>query len=206
MGGAEVRHADPPIHRFNPAPASSVQPLAGKIFQDVCTLANLKRLPGHATLMHQGDPAERFFLLISGQVKLHRVTGEGQEHLVEVIRPGQTFAEALLFSQAKAYPVSATALKDSVLVTIEGHHYRKALEDQPQICLAILGTMSIHLHQRLKDIDTLSLANASRRVINFLIRSATWPAAMWCCRCPSVWWPPNWGFSQRRFRGSCIGW
>lgn len=145
-------------------------PLPEKIFQDVCTLANLKRLPGHATLMHQGDPADRFFLLVSGQVKLHRVTGEGQEHLVEVIRPGQTFAEALLFSQAKAYPVSATALKDSVLVSIEGHHYRKALEDQPQICLAILGTMSLHLHQRLKDIDTLTLANASRRVINFLIQ------------------------------------
>ena len=35
-------------------------PLPEKIFQDVCTLANLKRLPGHATLMHQGDPAERF--------------------------------------------------------------------------------------------------------------------------------------------------
>lgn len=145
-------------------------PLPEKIFQDVCTLANLKRLPGHVTLMHQGDPADRFFLLVSGQVKLHRVTGEGQEHLVEVIRPGQTFAEALLFSHAKAYPVSATALKDSVLVSIEGHHYRTALEDQPQICLAILGTMSIHLHQRLKDIDTLSLANASRRVINFLIQ------------------------------------
>ncbi|MBJ2260583.1 MULTISPECIES: Crp/Fnr family transcriptional regulator [Pseudomonas] len=145
-------------------------PLPEKIFQDVCTLANLKRLPGHVTLMHQGAPADRFFLLVSGQVKLHRVTGEGQEHLVEVIRPGQTFAEALLFSHAKAYPVSATALKDSVLVSIEGHHYRTALEDQPQICLAILGTMSIHLHQRLKDIDTLSLANASRRVINFLIQ------------------------------------
>lgn len=144
--------------------------LPEKTFQDVCTLANLKRLPGHVPLMHQGDAAERFFLLVSGQIKLHRVTGEGQEHLVEIIQPGQTFAEALLFTQAKAYPVSATALKDSVLVSIEGQHYRRALEDQPKICLAILASMSIHLHQRLKDIDTLTLASASRRVINFLFQ------------------------------------
>ena len=144
--------------------------LPEKTFQDVCTLASLKRLPNHTPLMHQGDPADRFFLLVSGQIKLHRVTGEGQEHLVEVIRPGQTFAEALLFTQAKAYPVSATALKDSVLVSIEGQHYRRALEDQPAICLAILASMSIHLHQRLQDIDTLTLANASRRVINFLFQ------------------------------------
>ncbi|MNF89751.1 cAMP receptor protein [compost metagenome] len=79
----------------------------------------LKRLPCHSTLMHQGDPAKRFFLLVSGQVKLYRLTGEGQENLVEIIQPGQTFAEALLFSQARLYPVSATALKDSVLVSIE---------------------------------------------------------------------------------------
>lgn len=144
--------------------------LPEKVFQDVCTLANLKHLACHTPLMHQGDAAERFFLLVSGLIKLHRVTGEGQEHLVEVIQPGQTFAEALLFSQASAYPVSATALKDSVLVSIEGHHYRNALEDQPKICLAILASMSIHLHQRLKDIDTLTLANASRRVIHFLFQ------------------------------------
>ncbi|MGS0737469.1 Crp/Fnr family transcriptional regulator [Pseudomonas sp. GG8] len=144
--------------------------LPERVFQDVCNLANLKHLGCHATLMHQGDPAKRFFLLVSGQIKLHRVTGEGQENLVEIIHAGQTFAEALLFSQARLYPVSATALKDCVLVSIEGSHYRNALEDQPKICLAILASMSIHLHQRLKDIDTLTLANASRRVINFLFQ------------------------------------
>jgi CRP-like cAMP-binding protein len=144
--------------------------LPEKVFQDVCNLANLKHLACHATLMHQGDPAKRFFLLVSGQIKLHRVTGEGQENLVEIIHAGQTFAEALLFSQARLYPVSATALKDCVLVSIEGSHYRNALEDQPKICLAILTSMSIHLHQRLKDIDTLTLANASRRVIHFLFQ------------------------------------
>ena len=90
--------------------------------------------------------------------------------MLEIIQPGQTFAEALLFSQARCYPVSATALKDSVLVSIEGQHYRNALEDAPKVCLAILASMSIHLHQRLKDIDTLTLANASRRVINFLFQ------------------------------------
>jgi CRP-like cAMP-binding protein len=144
--------------------------LPEKIFEEVCGLAMLKRLACHSTLMHQGDPAKRFFLLVSGQIKLYRLTGEGQENLVEIIQPGQTFAEALLFSQARLYPVSATALKDSVLVSIEGSHYRNALEDQPKVCLAILASMSVHLHLRLRDIDTLTMASASRRVINFLFQ------------------------------------
>jgi CRP-like cAMP-binding protein len=144
--------------------------LPEKVFEEVCGLAMLKRLSCHSTLMHQGDPARRFFLLVSGQVKLYRLTGEGQENLVEIIQPGQTFAEALLFSQARLYPVSATALKDSVLVSIDGNHYRNALEDQPRVCLAILASMSVHLHLRLRDIDTLTMASASRRVINFLFQ------------------------------------
>ncbi|HLD66364.1 MAG TPA: Crp/Fnr family transcriptional regulator [Pseudomonas sp.] len=144
--------------------------LPEKILQDVCALANLKRLEPNDTLMHQGDPADRFFLLVSGQIKLHRVTSEGQEKLVEIIQAGQSFAEALLFTEMKRYPVSATALKDSVLVTIEGAHYRNLLEEQPKICLDILAGMSIHLHQRLREIDLLTLANASRRVVNYLFQ------------------------------------
>jgi CRP-like cAMP-binding protein len=144
--------------------------LPEQVFKEVCALATLKRLDCHGTLVHQGDPAKRFFLLVSGQIKLYRLTGEGQENLMEIIQPGQTFAEALLFSQARCYPVSATALKDSVLVSIEGQHYRNALEDAPQVCLAILASMSMHLHMRLRDIDTLTIASASRRVINFLLQ------------------------------------
>ncbi|AZC51205.1 Crp/Fnr family transcriptional regulator [Pseudomonas chlororaphis] len=140
------------------------------VFEEVCAQAMLRRLASHGTLMHQGDPAKRFFLLVSGQVKLYRISGEGQENLVEIIQPGQTFAEALLFSQARFYPVNASALKDSVLISIDGNHYRHALEDQPQVCLAILASMSVHLHQRLKDIDTLTLGSASRRVVSFLLQ------------------------------------
>ncbi|MGE7958269.1 Crp/Fnr family transcriptional regulator [Pseudomonas sp. NPDC089530] len=144
--------------------------LPDQVFEEVCAQALLKRLDSHGTLLHQGDPAKRFFLLVSGQVKLYRITGEGQENLVEIIQPGQTFAEALLFSQARCYPVNATALKDSVLISIDGNHYRHALEDQPQVCLAILASLSMHLHQRLRDIDTLTLGSASRRVINYLLQ------------------------------------
>jgi len=144
--------------------------LPEKALDDVCALANLRQLACNTTLMHQGDPADRFFLLISGQIKLHRVTSEGQENLVEIIHAGQSFAEALLFTEMKRYPVSATALKSCVLITIEGAHYRKLLESQPKICLEILAGMSIHLHQRLRDIDLLTLANASRRVIKFLFQ------------------------------------
>ena len=139
--------------------------------QEVCASANLKRLPVGAALFHQGDKADRFYFLFSGQVKLHRVVSDGQEKLVEIIRPGDSFAEALLFTGAPNYPVSATALKASLVASLHGAHYRRMLEEHPSICLDILATLSIRLHQRLNEIDTLTLANASHRVVRFLYQS-----------------------------------
>jgi len=140
--------------------------------QEVCALANLKRLPAGATLFHQGDKADRFYYLFSGQVKLHRVVCDGQEKLVEVMRAGDSFAEALLFRGTPYYPVSATALKASLAVSLNGPHYRRILEEQPGICLEILATLSVRLHQRMVEIDTLTMANASRRVVRFLLQAA----------------------------------
>lgn len=136
--------------------------------QEVCALAHLRRLKAGAMLFHQGDRAERFYFVFSGQIKLHRVASDGQEKLVEVMRAGDSFAEALLFTGAANYPVSATALKGTLLASLHGAHYRRLLEEHPSICLDILGILTLRLHQRLNEIDTLTLANASRRVVRFL--------------------------------------
>jgi CRP-like cAMP-binding protein len=142
--------------------------LPNSAFQEVGNLANYRRLDSSDMLFHQGDLADRFYLLLEGQIVLTRVLPEGNEKLVEVIRPGQIFVESLLFSGARHYPVTASAMKPSSLISIDGAHYRRLLEVQPGICLDLLASFSIRLHQRLNEIDTLTLANASRRVVRFL--------------------------------------
>jgi CRP-like cAMP-binding protein len=137
-------------------------------FHALCNLAVSRRLGSGDILFHQGETAERFYLLLAGQMKLTRVLPDGQEKLVEVIVPGQCFAESLLFSGLRRYPVTACALKPSSLVSLDSSHYRSLLEDQPKICLELLASLSTRLHQRLDEIDTLTLANAGRRVARFL--------------------------------------
>src|SRR5690606_35233321 len=44
-------------------------------------------------LFGQGDTAREFFLLRDGVVKLYRVSAEGQEKIMRLIRPGMTWAE-----------------------------------------------------------------------------------------------------------------
>ena len=121
-------------------------------------------------LFRQQQPARYFYLLEIGQIKLYRLSPNGEEKVIELVGEGQTFAEAVMFMQGRAYPVNAQALADSHLIRIEMAGFRHLLEQSPQTCLAILGHMSQRLHGAIQEIDQLTLQNATMRVIQFLLR------------------------------------
>lgn len=121
-------------------------------------------------LIRQGQPAERFFLVLKGRVKLYRISADGQEKVVEIIQAGQTFAEAVMFMQRSEYPVCAETLEPVQLISFPNRLMLTLLEENPQSCLHLLGHMSIRLHQRLGELETLTLQNATQRFALYLIQ------------------------------------
>ncbi|AFM34697.1 Crp/Fnr family transcriptional regulator [Stutzerimonas kunmingensis] len=144
--------------------------LAETALQNLAAHTTVKRLPAGCTLFHQGDAAEHFHVLINGQVKLHRVTCDGQEKVIEVVRPGEAFAEALLFNKQPEHPLSATTLKESLVLNVQNAHYLRLLETQPQLCMQLLSSLSDRLNQRLHQIDSLTSSNVCQRVVRYLFQ------------------------------------
>ncbi len=64
-----------------------------------------------SVLFHEGEPGEAMFLLVRGRVQLHKLSPDGREAVIKVIKPGEVFAEAILFEK-KFYPVTAVALTE----------------------------------------------------------------------------------------------
>lgn len=125
---------------------------------------------GH--LFHFGDQAQSFYLLKAGQIQLYRLSPGGEEKVIEIIQPGQTFAEAVMFLQMPIYPVSAKAVFDCGLWRIDMAVFLSLLQESNALCLRLLGGMSRRLHGAIQDIDQLTLQNASMRVIQLLLQSA----------------------------------
>ena len=121
-------------------------------------------------LIRQGQPAERFFLVLKGRVKLYRISADGQEKVVEIIQAGQTFAEAVMFMQRSEYPVCAETLETVQLVSFPNRLMLTLLQENPQACLHLLWHMSMRLHQRLGELETLTLQNATQRFALYLIQ------------------------------------
>jgi CRP-like cAMP-binding protein len=85
-------------------------------------------------LFEAGQAAEHFYLLRSGQIKLFLISPSGDEKVIEIVRPGETFAEAITFMEQQAYPVSAEAIMNSALYCFKMKTFRQILEDSPPTC------------------------------------------------------------------------
>jgi len=121
------------------------------------------------TLFEQRQPARDFFMLISGQVKLARNSADGHEKIIDLISPGHTFAEAILFSGQKLYPVTASAILDSRLLCFDIASYADILHESTDACFAVLAQMSRRLHWYIAEIDRLTLHGATFRVVCYLL-------------------------------------
>lgn len=131
------------------------------------------RLDKSEVLFRQGDPAERFFLVRQGQIKLFRLSPEGNEKVIELIQPGQTFAEALMFSAARGYPVHAQAIEPSELYSFDNRGFKAVLRESVDTCFRLMAGMSMRLHQQVNEIDRLTLHSATYRLVSYLLQETT---------------------------------
>ncbi|MEK7989518.1 MAG: Crp/Fnr family transcriptional regulator [Thiotrichaceae bacterium] len=135
----------------------------------LCAATTVIQLPAHSHLFHQAEQAKYFFMVRTGQVKLYLISASGQEKIVEIIQAGQTFAEAIMFMrQSTIYPVNAEALQNTELLRIPNQVFLQILHNSPETCFSVMGNLSQRLHGLITEIDSLSLQNATYRVIHFL--------------------------------------
>lgn len=143
--------------------------LAEKKFEGLLEDSQTKNLTNGQFLFHQHDPCCAFFVLNSGMMKLFRLTPNGDEKIIDIIRPGHTFAEAVMFMGVKSYPVNAVALQDSQIIAIKTSAYLKILQESTDICIKVMGVLSQRLHKQINEVERLSLHNATFRLVNYLL-------------------------------------
>lgn len=134
--------------------------------------ARILRLDEGQQLFAQSDTADRFFYVISGQIKLSRLSPEGNEKVIDIVTAGNTFAEALMFLEGPAYPVNATALAPTEVISIDSHDFANMLRDSIDTCFLMMGDMSQRLRGLIAEIDNLSLQSGTCRVAAYLLKMA----------------------------------
>ncbi|MBI4983976.1 MAG: Crp/Fnr family transcriptional regulator [Rhodocyclales bacterium] len=145
-----------------------------------------KRLTKGATLFQKGDDAHGFYFVIFGQIKLALSSAEGNEKVVEIIGPQQSFGEAVMFMN-RPYPVFAEALADSLLLYVARATVFELLETDATFARALLAGLSRRLHSLIADVESYSMRSSLQRVIGYLLQlgDAEDPAAAMALTLPT---------------------
>jgi CRP-like cAMP-binding protein len=122
--------------------------------------------PGQS-LFRQGDAAAAFFIVITGWIKLYRITPAGDEAVLHVLTKGESFAEAVAFVGGR-YPATASAATDARVVMIPAHHVINCVREMPDIAIAMIASTSQHLHRLVQRVEQLSAQSGLQRVAEFL--------------------------------------
>lgn len=124
------------------------------------------------TLFRAGETPSGFYFVAFGQMKLVVSSPLGDEKVLEIIGPRQSFGEAVMFLQ-RPYPVTAIALAETWLLKISQQCVDELLATDPSFAKRMLAGLSFRLHSLVQDVESYSMRSSTQRVIGYLLQYCT---------------------------------
>jgi CRP/FNR family transcriptional regulator, dissimilatory nitrate respiration regulator len=118
-------------------------------------------------LFMEGQKGEAVHLLSSGSIQLIKTSADGREIVVKTVQPGETFAEVILFEQ-ETYPVSAVALKKSIVYRIPKSDFLRFLDKDKDFRNDFIGMLCQRLRYLADRILYLTTSDVEQRFFQFL--------------------------------------
>jgi CRP/FNR family transcriptional regulator, cyclic AMP receptor protein len=125
-------------------------------------------------VFHEGDPGDALHLVLSGRVKIGRVSAGGDETIVTSIGPGETFGELVLLDGAPR-SATATALEPTETLVLGRPAFAGLVDRGHDFRWALLGGIAQHqrrLTDQLAEAHFLDLAGRLARQLVRLAREA----------------------------------
>jgi CRP-like cAMP-binding protein len=141
--------------------------LKAETVQHVIAPATAVMLRPHELIMRQDDPATAFFIVIDGWVKLYRSTPAGDETVIEIMTKGDSFAEAVAFT-GNRYIATAESVSTARVGRIPADHLVRCIRGSPDIALAMIASISQHMHHLIQQVEQLKAQSGVQRVAEFL--------------------------------------
>lgn len=119
-------------------------------------------------LFAAGDPADRFFAVLAGSVRLFATTPDGRETTIALVGSPESFGEAAMFSSG-LFPVNATAMPGTHLLHLGAGAFLAELDARPELGLHMLQAMRKWELRLLREIREAKLMTPVQRLAGFVL-------------------------------------
>ena len=133
---------------------------------------SLKKVGRGEQIFSEGIDATAFFIVVSGKVKIYKLSPDGKEYTLHIHGPGDLVAEAAIFD-SMVYPASCMALEDTTLMRVSREGFLNIIRAQPELSLKMMSGYSKRLRQFVAKIEELSLKDIKSRLAGYLIENSS---------------------------------
>lgn len=117
----------------------------------------------------QGDAARRFGFVLSGSLKLYRLTQDGQEKVFRILASGDPLAEGMLFAITAVHNYTAKAIESSEVIMFPIDLYREMALSNTDITIDLLSQLAQLEQSSLETLESLSFKKSIDRVVRYLL-------------------------------------
>lgn len=121
------------------------------------------------TVFREEDPSTFLYTILSGRVKVVKLTPSGQEAILEVFGPGDPLGAVAVY-EAKPYPASAVAIEETTCVRIERAAFFSLLEERPSLVRGLLSGLNLRLIELTKRVTELTGGRVENRLARLFLR------------------------------------
>jgi len=119
-------------------------------------------------LFSEGDNGDGFYVVISGLVKIFKVSTEGKEHIMRVVGPGEPFGQVAVYG-GRSFPESAQTMVKSRLLFFPRTAFVEIITKNPSLALNMLAVLSMRLREFTVHVENLALKEVPGRLAAYLI-------------------------------------
>lgn len=120
------------------------------------------------SIFSEGDDATGFYVVITGRVKIFKLSFEGKEQILHIFGPGEPFGEVPVFT-GQHLPAHAEAMEESRIFFFPRDSFVDLIKKNPSIALSMLAVLSMRLRRFTHLIDDLSLKEVPGRLSAYLL-------------------------------------
>ena len=140
--------------------------------QRLLAVARVRHLDRDAHVFEEGQPSDYFPVVLSGRVKVFRVTPSGKEIILEIFGPGDPLGAVAVYEGAP-FPASAIALDPTDCLMIQRRDFFALLEAHPSLVRSLLLGLTHRLVELTRRLTELTGGRVETRFARLFLKLAS---------------------------------
>ncbi len=145
--------------------------LGEEAIEKIARLGKTKTYEKDSVILMEHETGSALFLIISGKVKVFRVSDDGREVILSILSESDFFGEmAILDGLTRSANVSA--IEDTELFIIQRSDFLDLMYNHPEVSISLLQELTKRLRAADMKIKSLSLKDAEGKVATVILQLA----------------------------------